>query len=108
HQLETALADGDPSWRDGLAKLGERWGRVAGIVDRLLGTRRHFVEMSPDQFEEIERAGRDGASRDDLLGLIRALRLDPIERRLQRLARQADEIAGRLEKQVIVELRHDD
>ena len=108
HQLETAMADGDPSWRDGLLKLGERWGRVAGIVDRLLGTRRDFVEMSPDQFEELERAGRDGASRDELLGLIRALRLDPIERRLQRLARQADEIAGRLEKQVIVEVRHDD
>ena len=108
HQLETAMADGDPSWREGLAKLGERWGRIAGIVDRLLGRRRHFVEMSPEQYEEIERAGRDGASRDQLLGLIRALRLDPIERRLQRLARQADEIAARLEKQVVVEIRHDD
>ncbi len=108
HEIETGLLEGGSAWREQVIQLRERWARLTADVERLLGNRRRVVEISPEQHAQIERAGREGASRESLLQMFHELARDPIERRLQRFATQAYEMAGRLDKQVVIELEHDD
>jgi HPt (histidine-containing phosphotransfer) domain-containing protein len=108
HAIETAMVEEPSRARDDLIPLGERWGRMTSGLNRLLGKRRRIIEMTPEQHAEIERAGRSGASREEILRMIHELTLEPVDHRLRRLADQAQSIAMRLEKPIAVELEHDD
>ena len=108
HAIETAMVEDPGTARADLVPLGQRWTRMTADVNRLLGTRRRIIEMTSDQHAEIERAGRAGASRDEILRMFHELTLEPVNHRLQRLASQAQELATRLERPIAVQLEHDD
>jgi HPt (histidine-containing phosphotransfer) domain-containing protein len=107
HQLESALAEGQHMDKAELAPLQQRWVQVIADVDRLLGERRHVIEISPKQHAALERAVDDGRPRAELLQLVQELKLEPVERRLQQFAEQARQLAARLSKEASVEVCHD-
>ena len=109
HALESYMAEErtlpDPSQ---LADLHERWSRLAEQVDRLLGKGRPAIEVSPQQYAALDAAVRGLVPHDQLLRMLHDLTLEPVERRLQQLAEQAPRIARRLNKEISIELSHDD
>ncbi|MEO8179200.1 MAG: ATP-binding protein [Deltaproteobacteria bacterium] len=107
HELESSIAQEQAAPPAQLATLWRRWARLENQVERLLGDKRQVIEMSPEQHVELERAAREGAPRDALVGLIEALRLEPVELRLRQFAEQARQLAQRLDKRVHVEVMHD-
>ena len=108
HAIETAMAEDPTRARDATTLLSDRWVRLAAEVNQLLGKRRRIIEITPEHHAEIERAARAGATREELLRMIRELVLEPVGHRFRRFATQAQEIAARLDKQIVVELAHDD
>jgi two-component system chemotaxis sensor kinase CheA len=108
HALESRMEDEQacPDSRE-LHRLEQRWAQLQTDVDRLLGEKRHVIEISPERHAEIERATREGAPRDVLLRLVQDLRLEPVETRLRQLAEQARQLAQRLDKQVHVDIQED-
>jgi two-component system, chemotaxis family, sensor kinase CheA len=107
HELESSMAQEQTAPdAEQLATLAQRWARLEHQVERLLGDKRQIIEMSFDQHAELERAAREGAPRDALVGLIEALRLEPVELRLRQFAEQARQLAQRLDKRVRVDVMH--
>jgi two-component system chemotaxis sensor kinase CheA len=108
HEIESLMAQERPE-PDAqlLARLSQRWSRLQAEVDGLLGERQNILEVSPEQHAEVEHAARHGAPRDTLVSLLVALRLEPVERRLNHFAEQARQLAQRLDKQIHVEILHD-
>ena len=108
HDLESRIAEEHrPPSATELAALGERWARLSSDVDRLLGEKKHTIEISPAQHDALVQAAREGKSEGQLVRMLRALRLDPVEARLQHFAGQARQIAERLGKQIRVDVSDD-
>ncbi|MDB4928372.1 MAG: Signal transduction histidine kinase CheA [Myxococcaceae bacterium] len=109
HALETQTVESRrlPSAVE-LAGLEERWARLRAEVDRLLGERKYTIEISPEQHAALERAAREGGSPGEVLRLVRALRLDSVDGRLQHFAEQARRIADGIGKKVTVAVSGND
>lgn len=82
--------------------LVRRWFEIAGEVKRLAGTDRRVIEIEPNKLEDLELAVCDRVESERLRRMVRDLRLEPAQSRLDALAEYARSIAGRLEKQVEV------
>jgi HPt (histidine-containing phosphotransfer) domain-containing protein len=105
HELESHIADNrDDALLEDLAKLELRWKRLAADVDGLLGERAQVIEVSHEEHLALEQAVERATSTQDILQEIRALELEPLERRFRRCAEQVRGIAARLDKQVEVEI----
>jgi two-component system chemotaxis sensor kinase CheA len=108
HELESRMAEEQaPPEAAEIAVLGERWSRLEEQVNRLLGERRSAIEVSTEQHGALERAIGDGVPRDQLLRMVRDLKLEPVEGRLRRFAEQASSIGKRLGKRVALQVSHD-
>jgi two-component system, chemotaxis family, sensor kinase CheA len=85
-----------------LAPLREHWASLVARVERLLGARRHVLEVDDVVQEHLEQSVRDGVVGDALLRMVHGLKLEPTQRRLEHFGEQARRIAGRLDKDVQV------
>jgi two-component system chemotaxis sensor kinase CheA len=99
HQLEDGIADSQTT-PDGSAyvPLVERWSRLSEDVSKLLDRRSQVIELSEEQYAQLETAVRTNEPREALLRRVRALPLEPTARRLAHFGEQARRIAERLDK----------
>lgn len=105
HELESHIADNrDDALLEDLAKLELRWARLAADVDGLLGQRSQVIEVSHEEHLALEQAVERATSTEEILQAIRALELEPLERRFRLCAEQVRGIAARLDKLVEVEI----
>ena len=99
HAIETEMEETQrlPS-EDGLTRLQERWDELSGSLSMMLDTDGHHIELDDQEYEHLLR---DVLNRTDYAVLaerIRAWRLEPTRRRLERLGEQAMALATRLNK----------
>lgn len=82
--------------------LVRRWSEIALEVKRLAGTDKRVIEVEPTKLEDLELAVCSQVECERLQRMVRDLRLEPTQSRLDALAEYARSIAGRLEKSVEV------
>ena len=104
HELETHMAEsGEPldgAKRAGLEGLYQRSSKqLRQLVERRDGS---LIEVSTEEHGALVKAVRNGATTLELVHLLDELKLEPLDRRLGRMAKQAEELALRLGKNVKV------
>ncbi len=82
--------------------LVRRWSEIAVDVKRLAGTDKRVIEIEPNKLEDLELAVCDQVESERLCRMVRDLRLEATQARLDALAEYARSIAVRLEKKVEV------
>jgi two-component system chemotaxis sensor kinase CheA len=100
HDLEDAVLEGDENVRRALlAELGRRWSHIQANLETLLGGggQRH-VELDETEYAAISGAIHTGASRQKIAEIVARWKLEPMSKRLVRVAEQARGIARRLNK----------
>jgi two-component system chemotaxis sensor kinase CheA len=102
HELESFAVEEGRLPPEEVARLTGAWERLSGQVERLAGVRRQVIEIDAVQHEALENLVRSAAPRAVVLHQLRALKLEPAQRRLELLGEQARRIAERLEKSVEV------
>jgi two-component system, chemotaxis family, sensor kinase CheA len=109
HELETIVAEEQRQLRPPeLARLRAQWDGAVENVDRLIGARRHVIEVEEDQYAALERTVRSAAPRAAVLDAVRALKREPTARRLEHFAEQARRIAAGLGKSIDVRVQAGD
>jgi two-component system chemotaxis sensor kinase CheA len=106
HALEDRLleAEGARSAAE-LAELTRRWRSLSQRIDSLLGARDiRRIEISDDEIQRVLTALRQQAAYTDIARTVAAWRLEPVARRFERVAQQADQLARRMGKAVEVEV----
>ena len=102
HDLETQLMDPDhgPLLSDEQRALfGEAWREMIARAERLLGgSRKDQLEVGRSELLELLARARAGAPSKELVRELESWMLEPVERRLARLGRQANGLARRLGK----------
>jgi two-component system chemotaxis sensor kinase CheA len=102
HEVETQLLDPDhgPRLRDSQrALLRDAWRDVIARVEQLLGgSRKDQVEVEPAQLAALIARARSGAPATEVVRELESWTLEPVERRLEGLRRQANGLARRLGK----------
>jgi len=108
HELETVLSEEartpDSSER---RALQAQWERIHALSRQLFGDGEQLV-LSPHRLAELEEAVRRGEDPDALVARVRQLHHQPAQRRLTRLAAQAEGIGARVDKPVVVEVDCDE
>lgn len=89
---------------DTMGKLIEQWQSAAQVLRMFLRADRDVIEVANSDVDELAAALRNRASHEDLEQLIARWSLEPVERRLRRLASQAVALAHRLGKGSLVVL----
>ena len=100
HALESKVDEySEPPSATDRAALKACWSELCSSVDALLGASSHGkLEIDEKEHEAILQAVLRGEPREQLAGMIQNLRLEPTERRLMRIAEQAQGMARRLNK----------
>jgi HPt (histidine-containing phosphotransfer) domain-containing protein len=109
HDIESAMAENLPASvvQALFASLDERWLRLENRIERVGGKQRRMVEITPDDHAALENAIRGGAPRQQLMQMVKAMKLEPVSIRLNHLAEQARRISARLDKSVQVDVVDD-
>jgi len=99
HELETQLVETQEILSVDRSKLADAWRQVATLLRSLTSERAaNIVEVALGDCDGIREAIAAGHSRTELLERLSALELEPAERRLTRIAEQAQALAARLGK----------
>jgi two-component system chemotaxis sensor kinase CheA len=85
-----------------LERLHARWTRLAGDMERLVGSRRRLIEVELQEHAAVEKAIARHKPREELLRMVHRMRLEPAQRRLEAIGEQAVRLAERLDKQIDV------
>ena len=100
HDIETQMTDPDHGPRlsdEQRALLSEAWRDLTARVERLLGaSRKDQLEIGRRELSALLARARSGASQKELIRELESWTLEPVERRLERLQRQASGLARRL------------
>jgi two-component system, chemotaxis family, sensor kinase CheA len=105
HDLETWVAEEKKvPPPEVLAPFREHWGSLVARVKRLPGTTRETLQVEKADYETLEQSVRKGGGDEALLTMVTGLKLEPTQRRLEHFAEQARRIAGRLDKEVQVQI----
>lgn len=100
HEMESELAESDGALSEAQrALLKGCWQKALSRVESLLGgARTERVEIERAELEGLIERACDGLPRRELLRELRSWGLEPVERRLEQLGRQALGLARRLGK----------
>jgi len=106
HALETQLLeDGTLPTAQDRAVLVGRWQAFTARLEALTGPRdAHRVEITDEDIQRVLAALQRSEPAADIVKLISAWRLEPIARRFERAAEQANRLARRLGKAIHVEV----
>jgi len=108
HALEDRLGeDGGDLTPLERTELTRRWQALLARIDSLLGSRDvRRIEISDDDIQRVLTALRQGAPNVDIANTVAGWLLEPVARRFDRVAQQANRLARRMGKPVDVEV-HD-
>lgn len=100
HELEDAVLEGDDDARRALlGELARRWNHIQSNLETLLGGgRERHMELDETEYAAISGAIHSGASRQKIAEIVARWKLEPMSKRLTRVAEQAKGIARRLNK----------
>lgn len=106
HTLEDRLLEAEGALSaDELGELSRRWRSLSQRIDSLLGARDiRRIEITDDEIQRVLTALRQHAAYADIAQAVEAWRLEPVARRFERVAQQADRLARRMGKAVEVEV----
>ena len=99
HEAESRLQEGDgrllePDRRS----IRARWDEVVRLAQGLLGERRATFELTPGDLDQLVSAVKEGAPREQIVGIAESWRHEPVAVRFRRLADNAAQVARRLHK----------
>ena len=99
HEMESFMEESgqDPEERQ-RQDLSDRWAKVKGTVQELLGGDQAKIEVDEDEYSRVLAAIWDGASEEELARMIINWKLEPVSKPLKRLAENAAGLANRLGK----------
>jgi two-component system chemotaxis sensor kinase CheA len=105
HTLETRMVEEPgPLTADERTQLGQRWHAFTRRLESLLGRRDvRRIEITDDDVQRVLAALRQNKP-SDVLQMVSGWRLEPIARRFERVAEQANRLARRMGKAVHVEI----
>jgi two-component system chemotaxis sensor kinase CheA len=100
HEMETAMVEDQSVPSEELViELGQRWNRLKSNLETLIGARqRRSVEIEDTEYEAILAALLNGTPHEEIARRIARWKLEPTQRRLERISEQAKGIAQRLSK----------
>ena len=99
HELENHLAnDFDEVAREKAAALVESWKGLCVRFQKLVDTSSSKIEIDDNEYAELLRDTLAGCPHEVIAERIRSWRLEPVRRRLERLAEQAQGLSRRLGK----------
>ena len=102
HEIEDSVVEsGEMPSRGQIDQLAGQWADLRQQLDDLVGERDGGLEITESEYRGLLHAVEDRRSRDELLSLIRAWRLEPASARLERLRERAKGIAARIGKRQI-------
>lgn len=106
HELEDGLRDEVRALSPAeTAELAKRWTTISGRIDNMTGARSdRCIEISDDQIQRVLLALRNHPATSAIAAMVGAWRLEPVARRFERVAEQADRLARRLGKAVVVDV----
>jgi two-component system chemotaxis sensor kinase CheA len=106
HALEQQLIDdGGPLGDAERQGLVDRWRTLTARLDALLGSRDvRRIEISDDDVQRVLLALRHNEPTADIHKIVAAWRLEPVARRFERVAEQANRLARRMGKALRVEV----
>jgi HPt (histidine-containing phosphotransfer) domain-containing protein/HAMP domain-containing protein len=103
HDLESGLSDGDHPQIGALFEaVNTACKELENRAHVLLGAKTMGVELTLEEADALANAIASGAPRDEIARYVARLRLEPVQRRLRRLAEQTEALGLRLEKSVAV------
>jgi two-component system, chemotaxis family, sensor kinase CheA len=104
HEVENSIAEnGGQLLAADVSRIKVAWSELSDSVAQILGDAHSGrLEVDDAEYAAIVDSIVRGTSRRDILDAIARWRLDPAERRLQRLAEQARALASRMGKEVEV------
>jgi two-component system chemotaxis sensor kinase CheA len=105
HELESSAIEEGTLPAGEVTRLAETWARLSAQVERMIGVRRQVIEVDEDRQRALEDLVRSDAPKAVVLREVRALKLEPAQRRLEHFGEQVRRIAGRLDKEVEVRVR---
>lgn len=109
HELESQIQDTYTSpTREELEQLNARWRHLRKSLSSFLEDAQHSIHISDEEYKDLLNDVLHGTAHERLAERINAWRLEPVQRRLERLAKQADALAINLGKEVSVEIHTDD
>ncbi|MEO8183880.1 MAG: HAMP domain-containing protein [Deltaproteobacteria bacterium] len=109
HEVENNIAENCALLASDVARLRSAWSELSDSVAQIMGdTRSQQVEVDDAEYGAIVDSIARGTPRREILEAIGRWRLEPAERRLQRLAEQARALARKLGKEVDVTVRAHD
>ncbi len=86
-----------------IRRLGARWEQLYSDLEWWLGEK-HGIEIDDEDYQAILAGVSEGVSKERLTDLITAWKLEPTRRQLARVARQAEQAAQRLNKELAVDI----
>jgi two-component system, chemotaxis family, sensor kinase CheA len=106
HVLETRLLDEPgPLIRDEQLGLATRWQSFTRRLEALLGRRDiRRIEITDDELQRVLAALRHNEPSADIVKMVHDWRLEPVARRFERVADQANRLARRMGKMVHVDI----
>lgn len=81
-----------------LARLEQRWQRLAQQLSTLLGEGREIIEIATAEHATIEAAILQNKGHDTLFEMVHGLKLEPIEHRFALIGQKTAQLAERLDK----------
>lgn len=105
HTLETQLAEEPgPLRAEQRQGLSERWAAFTRRLESLLGRRDvRRIEITDEEIQRVLAALRQN-KQADVLQMVSAWRLEPISRRFERVAEQANRLARRMGKAIRIDI----
>jgi two-component system, chemotaxis family, sensor kinase CheA len=108
HSLEDKLDELGRLPREDVVALRDRWHALAAKVKPLASSHDTRLQIEHTEYERILTALEQGAARDEIIALMRRVRLEPAGSRLSRLAEQAAALGVRMGKPVEVQVEPND
>lgn len=107
HTIEDRINEtGEPVTELERARLRTAWSELAGRVEPMLGTRSGYIEVRDADYERLTKCVAANAPQREIAALLASWRDEPVAKPLERLARQAETLATRLDKggvEIVVE-----
>ncbi|CAN5590579.1 hypothetical protein BH11MYX1_BH11MYX1_16660 [soil metagenome] len=98
HLIETEISDVGLLGVSQRARLVDGWAELSDRLSRLVGERRHVVEVDPTELASVIAQAHDGIASRDLAAILASWQHELVGVRFARMARQATSMARRLGK----------
>jgi len=109
HEMESRIQEsGGPLSRTDTEQLAQTWADISARLITLIGSReKKSIELDLSEYTHVLQRLRNGATVQEISAYIESWRLEPAQKKLERMAEQAKSLAERLGIQDLTVRAHD-